>query len=160
VAKKKKAKERSYGGVVSTNRRAHHKYEMLEKFECGIQLQGSEVKSLREGSASINEAYAIIEDGQVWLHGMHIPPYTPAAMQNHQPERVRKLLMHRREIERLIGQIGEKGLTLVPTKVYFSGAYAKVEISLARGKQAHDKRHDIKEREMKREMDREVRRRR
>ncbi len=156
---KKKAKEKIWNGIVATNRRASHKYELVEKFECGVQLQGSEVKSLREGSASINEAYALIENGEVWLLGMHIPPYLPASNQNHQPERARKLLLHRREIEKLIGKIAERGLTLVPTKVYFSGAHAKVEVALARGKQAHDKRRDIKEREMKREMDREVRRR-
>lgn len=156
---KKKEKDKVWGGVAATNRRASHKYELLEKHECGIALVGSEVKALREGKASINEAYALIENGEVWLMGMHIPPYLPASNQNHQPERPRKLLLHRREIEKMIGKIGERGLTLVPTKVYFSGANAKVELALARGKQAPDKRRDLKEREMKREMERAVRRR-
>ena len=157
---KKKAKEKTWSGIVATNRRAGHKYELLDRFECGMQLQGSEVKALREGSATLTDAYASIEDGQVWLLNMHIPHYAPAAMENHQTERPRKLLLHRREIEKLVGQTAEKGLTLIPTKVYFSGRHAKVEIALARGKQAHDKRRDIKEREMKREMDREIGRRR
>ncbi|MDP9228721.1 MAG: SsrA-binding protein SmpB, partial [Actinomycetota bacterium] len=108
----KKGKKRSaQSGDVATNRRARHKFKTLERFEAGIALQGSEVKSLREGKAQINEAYAVIDAGEVWLRGAYIPPYLPASAQNHDPDRPRKLLMHRREIERLIGKTAEKGLT-------------------------------------------------
>ena len=121
-------------------------------------LTGTEVKSLREGKAQIKDGYASVRDGEVWLHNVHIPPYGPASRENHEPERSRKLLMHKREIERLIGKTREKGLTLVPTRLYFSGGRAKVEIALARGKDVGDKRQSIKERELKREMDRAMRR--
>ena len=147
-------KEPITSGIVASNRRASYKYEFLEKIECGIQLRGSEVKSLRQGAAQLADAYASVDRGEVWLHNMHIPHYAPAAGENHLPERSRKLLLHRRQIEKLVGQTAEKGLTLVPTKVYFSGRTAKVELAVARGKQLHDKRRDIKEREMKREMER------
>lgn len=161
MARKRKdsLKQPITSGIVASNRRASHKYELLEKIECGIQLQGSEVKSLRQGAAQLADAYATVDRGEVWLHNMHIPHYAPAAGDNHDPERPRKLLLHRRQIEKLIGQTAEKGLTLVPTKVYFSGRNAKVEIAVARGKQLHDKRRDIKEREMRREIEREVRNR-
>jgi len=161
MARKRKdsLKQPITSGVVASNRRASHKYELLEKGDCGIQLQGSEVKSLRQGAAQLADAYATVDRGEVWLHNMHIPHYAPAAGDNHDPERPRKLLLHRRQIEKLIGQTAEKGLTLVPTKVYFSGRNAKVEIAVARGKQLHDKRRDIKEREMRREMEREARHR-
>ena len=122
-------------------------------------LTGTEVKSLRGGKATIKDGYASVSDGEVWLHNVHIPPYGPASRENHEPERPRKLLLHRREIDRLIGRTHEKGLTLVPTRLYFSNGRAKVEIALARGKDVGDKRHAIKEREMKREMDRAVGRR-
>lgn len=162
MAKKNKSglKQPITDGIVASNRRASHKYELIERIECGIQLRGSEVKSLRQGAAQLADAYATVDRGEVWLHNMHIPHYAPAAGENHDPERPRKLLLHRRQIEKLIGQTAEKGLTLVPTKVYFSGRNAKVEIAVARGKQLHDKRRDIKEKEMKREMDREARHRR
>ncbi len=120
-------------------------------------LTGTEVKSLREGKAQIKDGYAALRDGEVWLYNVHIPPYAPASRENHEPERPRKLLMHKREIERLIGKTREKGLTLVPTRMYFRGGRAKVEIALARGKDVGDKRQSIKEREMKREMERAVR---
>ena len=143
---------------IATNRQARHRYNFLETWEAGIMLTGTEVKSLRDGKATIKDGYAAVRDGEVWLHNMHIPPYGPAARENHEPERPRKLLMHRREIERLIGKTREKGLTLIPTRMYFKGPHAKVEIALARGKDVGDKRRAIKEREMKREMERAMRR--
>jgi SsrA-binding protein len=152
MAKRKKRK--AAAGDVATNRQAGFRYHLLEKFECGIVLQGSEVKSLREGGVQLKDAYAEVRDGEVWLHNMHIAPYKPAARQNHDPERPRKLLLHRREIERLVGKTAERGLTLVPTRVYFSGPRAKVELALARGKELHDKRRSIKERETRREIER------
>jgi SsrA-binding protein len=152
MAKRKKRK--AAAGDVATNRQAGFRYHLLEKFECGIALQGSEVKSLREGGVQLKDAYAEVRDGEVWLHNMHIAPYKPAARQNHDPERPRKLLLHRREIERLVGKTAERGLTLVPTRVYFSGPRAKVELALARGKELHDKRRSIKERETRREIER------
>src|SRR5690606_7388231 len=113
----KKGKRKAAPGDVATNRQATYRYHLLEKFECGIVLRGSEVKSLREGRVQLKDAYATVRDGEVWLHNMHIAPYGPAARDNHEPERPRKLLMHKREIERLIGKTQEKGLTLVPTRV-------------------------------------------
>jgi SsrA-binding protein len=143
---------------VATNRQASHRYHLLERWECGLVLQGTEVKALRDGKAQIKDGYASVRDGEVWLHNVHIPPYGPASRENHEPERPRKLLMHKREIDRMIGKTREKGLTLVPTRLYFSGGRAKVEIALARGKDVGDKRQAIKEREMKREMERAIRR--
>ncbi len=143
---------------VATNRQASHRYHLLERWECGLVLQGTEVKALRDGKAQIKDGYASVRDGEVWLHNVHIPPYGPASRENHEPERPRKLLMHKREIDRLIGKTREKGLTLVPTRLYFSDGRAKVEIALARGKDVGDKRQSIKEREMKREMERAIRR--
>lgn len=159
MAKKAKKQRKPEGGDVATNRRARHKFKLLEKVEAGIELQGSEVKSLRDGKASINEAYAVIEKGEVWLRGAHIPPYLPASSQNHQPERARKLLLHRREIERLIGKTSERGLTLVPTRIYFKGPRAKVEIALATGKEGRDRRRDIQERDLRREVERDYKQR-
>lgn len=144
-------------GDVATNRQASYRFELLERFEAGIALTGTEVKSLRSGKAQIKDAYAAIEDGEVWLHHMHIPPYAPASRENHEPERNRKLLLHRREIERLIGTTKERGLTLVPTRLYFSGSRAKVELALARGKDRFDKRQTIRDREVKRDMQRALR---
>jgi SsrA-binding protein len=158
MAKKKKRKAEP--GDVATNRQASFRYHLLEKFECGIQLQGSEVKSLRDGSVQLKDAYAEIRGGEVWLQNMHIAPYKPAAGENHDPERPRKLLMHRREIERLVGKTAERGLTLVPTRVYFKGPRAKVELALGRGKERHDKRRAIKDRETRREIDRALSERR
>jgi SsrA-binding protein len=142
---------------IATNRRARHRYHFLETWEAGLVLTGTEVKSLREGKAQIKDGYASVRDSEVWLHNVHIPPYGPASRENHEPERSRKLLMHRREIERLIGKTREKGLTLVPTRLYFRDGRAKVEIALAKGKDVGDKRQTIKEREMKREMERAIR---
>jgi SsrA-binding protein len=144
---------------VATNRQASYRYHLLDKWEAGLVLTGTEVKSLREGKAQLKDGYASVRDGEVWLYNVHIPPYGPATRENHEPERPRKLLMHRGEIDRLIGKTKERGLTLVPTRLYFRGPRAKVEIALARGKDQGDKRHAIKEREMKREMERAIRRR-
>ena len=144
-------------GDIATNRQARFRFELLDKLECGIVLVGSEVKSLRQGTAQLKDAYAQVRDGELWLYNLHIAPYAPAARDNHEPERPRKLLAKRREIDRLIGQQQEKRLTLVPTRIYFKGRHAKVEISLARGKDRFDKRQSIKEREMKREMQRALR---
>jgi SsrA-binding protein len=119
-----------------------------------MQLQGSEVKSIRDARVQLKDAYATVRDGEVWLHNVHISPYAPAARENHEPERPRKLLMHKHEIERLIGKTQERGLTLVPTPMYFKGRNAKVEIALARGKDTRDRRRDLKAREQKREIER------
>ena len=143
---------------VAVNRQARHRYHLLDKWEAGLVLTGTEVKSLRGGNVQLKDGYAAVRDGEVWLHNVHIPPYAPATRENHEPERSRKLLLHRREIERLIGKTKEKGLTLVPTRLYFKGPHAKVEIALARGKDVGDKRQALKEREMKREMERAIRR--
>ena len=149
-----KKKRKAAPGDIATNRQAAFRYNLLEKFEAGIVLQGSEVKSLRDGGVQLKDAYAEVRDGEVWLRNMHISPYKPAARENHDPDRPRKLLLHRREIERLIGKTAERGLTLVPTRVYFNGPRAKVELALARGKEMHDKRRSIKERETRREIER------
>ena len=146
-------------GDVATNRRARHKFQVLERMETGIELRGSEVKSLRDGKAQINEAYAVIDAGEVWLRGAHIPPYLPASDQNHDPDRPRKLLLHRREIERLIGKTAERGLTLVPTRIYFKGPRAKVELALAKGKEGRDRRREIADRDLRREVERDFKQR-
>jgi SsrA-binding protein len=144
-------------GDVATNRRARHKYELLDRFEAGIELVGTEVKSLREGKAQIGDAYAAIERGEVFLRNAHIPPYEPASRENHDPERPRKLLLHRYEIERLIGRSQRRGLTIIPTRIYFKGSRAKVELALARGKQQRDRRREIRDRDVRREIEREHR---
>jgi SsrA-binding protein len=147
------------GGDVATNRRARHKFQVLERMEAGIELQGSEVKSLRDGKAQINEAYAVVDRGEVWLRSAHIPPYPPAAGENHDPDRPRKLLLHRREIERLIGKTAERGLTLVPTRIYFKGSLAKLELALAKGKEGRDRRREIQQRDTRREVERDYKQR-
>jgi len=139
---------------IATNRRARHNYHIEETYEAGISLVGSEVKTLRGGKASLQDAYAVIRDGEVFLLGVHIPPYAQASIQNHDPTRMRKLLLHKEEIRRLIGKINEKGLTLVPLRLYFKGNKVKAELALAKGKRAYDKRQSIAEREAKREMSR------
>lgn len=153
----KRGKRKAASGDVATNRRASHKYELIERFEAGIELQGSEVKSLREGKTQIGDSYAAIEKGEVWLRNAHIPPYGPASMENHEPERPRKLLLHRYEIERLIGRTQRKGLTLIPTRIYFKGGRAKVELALARGKEHRDRRREIRDRDVARDVERELR---
>jgi SsrA-binding protein len=142
---------------VAVNRQARHRYNLLDKWEAGLVLTGTEVKSLRGGNVQLKDGYASVRDGELWLHNVHIPPYAPATRDNHDPDRSRKLLLHRREIERLIGKTKERGLTLVPTRLYFKGPHAKVEIALARGKDVGDKRQALKEREMRREMERAIR---
>jgi len=153
----KKGKRKVGAGDVASNRAARHRFEFLDKVEAGVVLEGTEVKALRDGGAQLKDAYATIRDGEVWLHKVHIPPYGPAARENHEPERDRKLLLHRREIERLVGRINERGLTLVPTRIYFSGPRAKVELALAKGKDRFDKRRAIRDREVKRDLERALR---
>jgi SsrA-binding protein len=159
MARKPKVQRAPVSGDVATNRRARHKFQVLESMEAGIELRGSEVKSLRDGKAQINEAYAVIDGGEVWLRGAHIPPYLPASDQNHEPDRPRKLLLHRREIERLIGKTAERGLTLVPTRIYFKGPRAKVELALAKGKEGRDRRREIADRDLRREVERDFKQR-
>jgi SsrA-binding protein len=151
---KKGTKRKAAPGDVATNRQAGFRYNLLERWEAGLELRGSEVKSLREGGVQLKDSYAEVRDGEVWLQRVYIAPYGPAARENHEPERPRKLLLHRREIERLIGKTAERGLTLVPTRIYFKGPKAKVEIALARGKDMRDKRRDLKARDQRREIDR------
>lgn len=146
------------GPDVATNRAARYSYEIVETFEVGLILQGTEVKSLRDGKARLQDAYAVIEEGELMLRGSYIPPYPPAR-DNHEPERPRKLLMHRWEIERLIGRMQRKGLTLVPTRIYFKGRRAKLELALARGKQHADKRRTIRDRDVARDVEREMKQR-
>lgn len=146
--------------LVAQNRRARHDYQVLDVYEAGLVLTGTEVKSLRAGRASLQEGFALIRDGEAWLHNVHIPEYTEGTWTNHEPRRTRKLLLHSGEIARLIGKSQERGLTLVPLSLYFSNGKAKVELALARGKQKQDKRRDIAEREAKLEMERAARRRR
>ena len=146
--------------VAASNRRASHDYEILERIEAGIRLTGSEVKSLRGGRASLAEAYARIRDGEAWLEGMHIPPYEQGQTKGYDPIRPRKLLLHRREIERLLGKTKEQGLALIPMRVYFTHGLAKVEIGLGRGRREHEKRQSIAKREAEREMERAAGRRR
>jgi SsrA-binding protein len=159
MAKKSRGSRKPVSGDVATNRRARHRFQVLERMETGIELRGSEVKSLRDGKAQINEAYAVVDDGEVWLRGAHIPPYLPASDQNHDPGRPRKLLLHRREIERLIGKTAERGLTLIPTRIYFKGPRAKVELALAKGKEGRDRRREIADRDLRREVERDFKQR-
>ena len=155
----KGSKRKVASGDVASNRQASYRYNLLERFECGIVLEGTEVKSLRDGGAQLKDSYAGVRDGEIWLYGVYIAPYAPASRENHEPERPRKLLLHRREIERLVGLTQERGLTLVPTRIYFAGprSRAKVEIALARGKDLYDKRQAIKTRDTMREVQRELR---
>src|SRR6202035_5053267 len=155
---KTKGKKRKIGaGDVASNRYASHLYELTERIECGVALQGTEVKALRASGAQLKDGYAAIRDGELWLQSVHIPPYLPASRENHDPERPRKLLLHRRELDRIAARASERGLTLVPTRIYFAGAHAKVEIALARGKDLYDKRQAIRERESKRDIETDVR---
>jgi SsrA-binding protein len=143
--------------VVARNRRARHDYDILETFECGLALQGSEVKSLREGRVTLSDAYARVEDNEAWLLGVHIPPYVHAAgFGAHDPERRRKLLLHRSQIDELMGKTQQQALTLVPLSIYFKDGRAKVELALARGRRLYDKRHAIAERDADREASREA----
>jgi len=141
--------------VVVTNRKALHDYFILERYETGIVLKGTEVKSLRLGTANLQDGYASIRDGEVWLMGLHISPFEKGNINNHDPKRDRKLLLHRKEIRKLVGKISEKGLTLVPLRLYFKNNIAKIELGLARGKKLHDKREAVARREVERQLRRD-----
>jgi SsrA-binding protein len=143
--------------AIATNRRARHEYSILETFEAGVVLRGTEVKSLRAGLVNFKDSYATVRNGEVWLLGCHINPYSHGTDANHDPERDRKLLLHAKEISRLSGKVAERGLTLIPLKLYFKSGRAKLELGLGRGKKLHDKRSTLREREVKREMDRAAR---
>lgn len=137
------------------NRKARHEFHVLETWETGIVLKGTEVKSLRQGRANLQDSFARLDNnGELWLHNLHISPYDPGNRYNHDPLRPRKLLLHRRELRKLIGQVEQKGLTLVPLELYFSGGVAKVSLALVRGKKLHDKREDLKKRDAERDMER------
>lgn len=153
-----KAKTDAAEGIetVTRNRRATHDYEIHDTLECGIVLVGTEVKSLRAGHANLEESYARLDGGELWLHGAEIPEYLFGNRLNHKPKRARKLLLHRREIDKFAGKASEKGFTLVPLRMYFRDGKAKVEVAVGRGKQSHDKRETVKAKEAKREMDRAI----
>ena len=146
--------------VIARNRRARHDYHIEDTYEAGLVLTGTEVKSLRLGRASLADGFAQISDGEAWLHNVHIPMYVQGTWTNHTPRRVRKLLLHKSEIERLVSKTTEQGLTLVPLELYFKDGNVKVEIAVARGKRTYDKRQDLAKRDAAREMDRALRRRR
>ena len=150
------SKPRSGDRVVARNRRARHEYHVLQTWEAGLVLQGTEVKSLRDGKANLVDAYARMDGGELWLYNMHISPYESANRFNHDPLRRRKLLMHRSELRRLVGEVEQKGLTLVPLDVHFSGGIAKVDLALVRGKKLHDKRDTLRERAVARDMERGI----
>ena len=156
---KKKKKTTNLNPTVATNRKARHDYNILETYECGMVLVGTEVKSLREGKASLVDAFATIDDGEVWLRNLHIPEYSRGHWTNHSPRRVRKLLLHRREIDTLTGKVRDGNKTLVPLSLYFKNGHLKCELGLAQGKQAYDKRQDIKRRTEEREIVRDLGRR-
>ena len=146
--------------VIARNRRAFHDYHIEDTYEAGLVLTGTEVKSLRAGRASLADGFAQITDGEVWLHNVHIPEYVQGTWTNHAPRRIRKLLLHRKEIDRLVSKTAEQGLTLVPLSLYFKDGHAKVELALARGKRTYDKRQDLARRDAAREIDRALTRRR
>ena len=143
--------------VIATNRKAFHNFTILETYEAGLVLRGTEVKSLRDSQVNFKDCYASIDNGEAWLIGCHISPYHHGSDANHDPERTRKLLLHQKEIGRLLGKVAERGLTIVPLRLYFKGGRAKVELGLARGKKLHDKRATIRERDERREMAKEAR---
>ncbi len=143
--------------VIATNRKAYHDYEILETYEAGIVLRGTEVKSLRESQVNFKDCYAAVDNGEAWLIGCYISPYHHGTDANHDPERKRKLLLHKKEIQRLLGKVAERGLTMIPLRLYFKGGRTKCELGLARGKKLHDKRASVREREAKREMAKEAR---
>jgi SsrA-binding protein len=146
--------------LIADNRRARHEYHLSDRVEAGIELTGTEVKSLREGQLTLQRAFADVREGQIYLVGAHIPEYAMGNIRNHDPDRDRRLLLHRREIDSLFGKVREKGLTLVPTRVYWKDGRVKVEIAVARGKEIRDKRRDLAERDAQRQIERELRRRR
>lgn len=144
-------------GDVASNRQASFRFDFLDKLECGIVLTGTEVKAIRTGTIQLKDGYALIREGELFLHNVHIPPYGPASRENHEPERVRKLLANRKEIDKLVAETKEKGYALIPTRVYFKGSRAKVEIALGRGKDRFDKRESIKKKDMERDVQRQLR---
>ena len=146
--------------IIASNRRARHEYAIEDTVEAGLVLTGTEVKSLRAGRATLTDGFGQITDSEAWLHGVHIPQYTQGTWTNHEPRRTRKLLLHRREIDRLASSIRERGLTLVPLSLYFKDGKVKIELGLARGKRTYDKRADLAKRDAAREVERELRRRR
>jgi len=152
MTKKKEANKGTR--LVCQNKKAYHDYEIVETLEAGMVLLGTEVKSLREGRANLKDSHGKVKKGQVYLYGLHISPYTHASYNNHEPERVRKLLLHRYEIKRILGKTQERGFSLIPLKIYFKEGKAKVELALARGKKLYDKRESLKRKEEAREMDR------
>lgn len=147
------------GKTIIDNRKARHEYEFLEKFEAGIELKGTEVKSLRAGKANLTDAFARIEQGEVWLYNLHISPYDFGNINNHEEKRPRRLLLHKNEIARLYAAVREKGLTLIPVRLYFSQALVKVELALARGKKLYDKRDTMAARDSKRQIERAMKER-
>jgi SsrA-binding protein len=159
MAKKADLSRSANNKIVATNRKARHNYSILETFEAGVQLVGTEVKSLRDGQASLADSFATVDDGEVWLRNLHIPEYHHGSWTNHPPRRNRKLLLHRSQIDNLIGRIRDGNLTLVPLSLYFSDGKVKVELALARGKEARDKRQDMAKRDAQREITRELGRR-
>ena len=159
MAKKASGKSQPGRQILASNRKARHNYSILETFEAGVVLLGTEVKSLRDGKASLVDAYATVDDGEVWLRNLHIPEYHHGSWTNHEPRRNRKLLLHRRQIDTLIGKIKDGNLALVPLSLYFFEGKVKVELALARGKQAHDKRQDMARRDAQREVVRALSRR-
>jgi SsrA-binding protein len=146
--------------LIVDNRRARHDYHLSDRVEAGLVLAGTEVKALREGKATLQQAYAEVREGEAWLVGLHIPEYVQGNRANHDPDRPRKLLLHRREIDRLYGVVREKGLTLVPTRLYFKDGRVKAEIAVARGKELRDKRRTIADRDARRQLERELKSRR
>ncbi|HEY4611446.1 MAG TPA: SsrA-binding protein SmpB [Bacteroidota bacterium] len=146
------------GGVVISNRKARHDYHILETFEAGIALRGTEVKSLRQGNANLQDSYAQVKNGDVWLLNMHINPYEQGNINNHEPRRARRLLLHKSQIRKLQGKVRDKGLALIPLSVYFLGPFAKVELALAQGKKSYDKRAAIAERDAKRDIAKRLKR--
>ena len=152
---KKRVDSRAGQRTIATNRRARHEYHVLEDYEAGLVLKGTEVKSLRQGHCSLTDSYAAFKDGELWLHNMHIPPYEQGNRYNVDAKRPRKLLLHAAQLRRLVGAVTQKGLTIIPLRVYFSRQHAKVQIGLCRGKKAYDKREAIRRRDEKRELERE-----
>lgn len=159
ATKKKGGKKGAPNPTIATNRKARHDYNILDTYECGIVLVGTEIKSLREGKASLVDSYATIDDGEVWLRNLHIPEYSYGSWTNHSPRRTRKLLLHRREIDSLQGKVRDGNKTLVPLKLYLKDGRLKVELGLAAGKQDYDKRQDLKRRAEERDITRELGRR-
>ena len=144
--------------VVVSNRKARHDYHILDTFETGISLKGTEVKSLRQGNANLLDSYAVLKDGEVWLLSMHISPYEKGNINNHEPTRPRKLLLHRKQIRKLVGNVRERGLTLIPLSVYFKGRHAKIELALGQGKRKYDKREAMSKRDAEREIRQRIKR--